>query len=537
MTGGIEILTGLAGSGKTSSLINEMRRHQDEGGEVRLFLSSEHEELTNRRNVVEGGLMGCRTPNLSFPIDHVCTTSEAEQVLAGLGDNAVAVFDEAQFFQPGIVTAWGNAASRGVRILAASLSPTQLDLVKRHAHRKIQIEIPCSECSNEAATDVVYSEDLTYPKHVCGACNVAINERALADLLRTVIENEPFPGEKKTYQPFYDVDQKGWELVRGDSPARLNIILDAVQRSVGVRQLLDDSVTQPSYLDLGCCSGFFSDAMTTAGFRSTGVDVTKHFIDWASRLARIKGQAVNLVCQDARTFMDEADGFDVISTFATIQWVMQQNDYDEGLSCLKQVFDKARHVAVVEMGYTTEEIYKNRIKGLQEPIDRHWVLKMMQQHGDFAAIEVHHSGENGIWRDVFVGFRGVPTLCPFRAPFTNEAVSQISNVKQHWEDGWAGPAFSVYWQAHIEITTLSLKGWFPEQLAVPFADESPVLSIYHDGKVAATVDVRPGEFEIQCEFGVPRGGLFSLTTKSDAEYRPDGDDRVLAFVLTELSFK
>jgi len=200
--------------------------------------------------------------------------------------------------------------------------------------------------------------------------------------------------------------------VRGDSQARLNIILEATNRSEAIKELLNNSGNQPTFLDLGCCSGFFADGMNHHGFRTTGVDVGKHFIEWAEKLASLKGQAITYKKQDAYDYLSELDTeFDVVSTFATIQWVMAQNDYEKGLECFKMLFAKTKHIAIVEMGYNTEEIYRDRIPGAPV-IDGDWVRKMMEDLGDFESIEFHPSGENGIWRDVFVGFKKQPGSDP-----------------------------------------------------------------------------------------------------------------------------
>ncbi len=149
--------------------------------------------------------------------------------------------------------------------------------------------------------------------------------------------------------------------------------------------------------------------MTTAGFSATGVDVTKNFIDWATRLARLKGQDITHVCQDAEKFLlSSAVPFDVTSSFATIQWVMAQRGYAAGVNCFKALFDRTRYVCVVEMGYSTEEIYKTKILDRPGEIDKEWVLGIMKEHGNFQHIEFYPSGERGIWRDIFIGYKTAP---------------------------------------------------------------------------------------------------------------------------------
>ena len=111
----MSVYTGLPATGKTSNIIRSMKDFQDNGGEVVLFLSAEHPELTNRPNVRPGGLMGCRDAELSFKIDHVLETDESIERLGKLEPQVMAVFDEAQYFKPAIVDAWQLAADHGWR--------------------------------------------------------------------------------------------------------------------------------------------------------------------------------------------------------------------------------------------------------------------------------------------------------------------------------------------------------------------------------------------------------------------------------------
>ena len=405
----IRIYSGLPGTGKTSRLIDEMVDHTDAGGKVLLFLSSEHHHLTDRANVKPGGLMGCRVPGKSFRIDRVCTTDEATAELSTLEKNTLVVFDEAQYFGVRITDAWQRAAERGVQVRVASPSDGQLKALNGVNCILQKFETNCT-CGREKATHAWHEDNKKAPIHLCQACYEQTFSRAVDELLLITQECEPFPGELHTYQPFFGVDMRNWSLVRGDSTARLDIILRAVEKTE-VQDILTDANRQPSYLDLGCCSGFFCDGMTTTGFVSTGVDVTRHFIDWASRLATIKEQTIDYRQLDAHDFLRESeDSFDVTSTFATVQWVMAQKGYDKGLDCLKMLFEKTRHIAIVEMGYTSEDIYREKIPDRPREIDGEWVMDTMKQYGDFATVEFHPAGKNGIWRDVFVGIKQIPKV-------------------------------------------------------------------------------------------------------------------------------
>ncbi len=408
MPNSLWVFTGLPATGKTTQLIETMLATKKQGKEVKLFLSNEHHELTRRPNVKPGGVMGCRTPGMSFPIDYVCSTEDVGEILKHLNSSTVAVFDEAQFFSHKIVPHWANAVKKGIDVYVSSPSVAQLLRLKLVKHRLKKFTVDCSACEVEMAKHVVYKSDLKFPTHLCSKCKNNYMQNELSELLESVKQSEPFPGKYHTYQPFYDVDMSDFELVRGDSQARLNIILESINRCDSISKLLNDSGDQPTFLDLGCCSGFFSDAMNVHGFRSTGIDVGQHFIDWAEKLAKLKGQAITYQKIDAHEYLSTlTTDFDVVSTFATIQWVMAQNDYSKGLECFKMLFDKTKHVAIVEMGYNTEEIYRDRIPGAPV-IDGEWVKTMMEDLGNFETIEFHPSGENGIWRDVFVGYKKQP---------------------------------------------------------------------------------------------------------------------------------
>ena len=404
----LRIYIGLPGTGKTSDMFAEMTGRRCRGDRVVLFFSAEHEELTRRSNIVPGGMAACRIPGQTYRIDHVVRTAEACRIVGELGAGTLAVFDEAQYFYPEIVDAWCSASGRGVDVLVATPSHAQWQALSSVDYQVRRFELDCP-CAQRKATRVLYERDLAFPTHLCDQCHAEQMQREIDDLLTEVVAARPFPGELRTYQPFYNLPVKDLQVVRGDSPQRLEILQAAALRSPRVKALLDDPVAQPSFIDLGCCSGFFCDGMETMGFRSSGVDVDRHFISWAERLARLKGQRIHYTQSDLLKYLTSGGAtFDVVSSFATIQWLMDQQGYEAGLSCFREMCEKAGALCVVEMGYTAEPIYRDKIVDRPAEIDRGRVLDMMAKFGDFAEIEVHPAGEHGIWRDVFVGFRQRP---------------------------------------------------------------------------------------------------------------------------------
>ena len=528
----LKVFTGLPASGKTSALIDEMVSRKETGGRVLLVLSSEHESLTKRSNVKAGGLMGCRDENKSFPIDAVMDSSEAASLLAAQEPDTMVVFDEAQYFKPDLVSSWQSASERGVDVLVGTPSAHQLQRLADIPHEPIHLEVECS-CGRATASQVLYQKDLTYPQHLCSDCHAKQKSEAIASLLADVRISEPFPDTLHTYQPFYDLDMKGWALVRTDCPARLNVILDAVSRCDSVGEKLADPLGQASFIDLGCCSGFFSDAMACHGFRSAGVDISKDFIDWASRLANIKAQDISYEQSDLMSYLTSSaqQRFDVISTFATVQWVMAQSGYGAGLTCFEAIFERANSICVIEMGYTAEPIYRDKITDRPVEIDRQWVLNLMEQSGHFDTIELHPMGENGIWRDIFVGFKEAPSSPRIFDDFPVTAATQTSNAEGYWSDNWAGPELDVWMQAEKDASLISIDGWCPEQCS------GATLTLYLSGQKSKEVKLRSGKFRIELPCSITQGDFFEFHVSADKSFKAEGDARQLSFILLELDFQ
>lgn len=527
----LKVFTGLPASGKTSTLIDEMINRKNAGGHVMLILSSEHEALTKRPNVKPGGLMGCRDKNKSYPIDAVMDSNEAAALLATQEPGTMIVFDEAQYFHPALVGSWQTASERGVDVLVGTPSVHQLQLLADITYEPIHLEIECP-CGKAPATEVLFEDDLTYPKHLCSDCHSIQKTEAIASLMVDVKRSEPFPNKLHTYQPFYGLDMTDWELVRTDCPARLNIILDAVSRCSSISSKLDDPGGQASFIDLGCCSGFFADAMAHRGFRSAGVDVSKDFIAWASRLANIKALDISYTQEDLLVYLTSSEKrFDVISTFATVQWVMAQKGYGAGLTCFEEIFERADSICVIEMGYTTEPIYRDKITDRPTEIDRQWVMDLMEQSGQFDTIELHPMGENGIWRDVFVGFKEAPSSPRVFDDFPVAGATQTSNASGYWSDNWVGQELDVCFRADTDLSKVRLYGWCPTEcsgasMTLRVSDQEP-----------KEVEVKSGKFKIDLKCSLRKDDLFGFHASVDRSFRAEGDNRDLSVILLELKFR
>ncbi|MFA7430316.1 MAG: methyltransferase domain-containing protein [Rhodospirillaceae bacterium] len=359
----LTVFIGPPGAGKSTEIIKLLRRAQRNGDRVALYLP-DHEFLNCRPNVKPGGYMGCRTGGLSFPITKVVGVAELETILGAAQPRDLVVIDEVQYLGPSICPALIRAHHNDVNVVVGMPSQHQL------------IDLEKGGCT------------VVKPNH-------AQDVSEFDKLLET---SPPFPGERRAYQPLFGLDLD-FSYVREDCPQRLKIMLSACRIKMGFSSEVPAGKT---YLDVGCCSGYFVEGMASAGFKSTGVDVQKVFFDIGRKLSTYRDSGTEYILENASDFSRREEKYDVISTFATIQWVMVQQGYEAGRQALINLMNRANDVFVLEMGYSSEDVYKGKI---DVEIDREWTLSILKNEGAFGAVRGYWAGENGLWRDVFVAMR------------------------------------------------------------------------------------------------------------------------------------
>ena len=114
------------------------------------------------------------------------------------------------------------------------------------------------------------------------------------------------------------------------------------------------------------------------------------------------------------------------------------------------------------MGYTSKPIYNDKNTDLPSEIDRDWVHKLMEGLVKLDTIELHPLGENGIWRNIFVGFKDPPTSAREVDDFPARFAGLTSNAHGHWNDPLAGKKLDVGLQADKSCGKLLLEGWRPD---------------------------------------------------------------------------
>jgi SAM-dependent methyltransferase len=397
----LEVLTGLPGAGKSSRLIRKVNAAIEAGRTVATFACSDSPILRARPSLRHGRLAS-RTPQLSMPLTHFVSLPEAVEVLSALNANAVAGFDEAQYFGESIVRHWLDAASRGVDVVVATPSPAQLAELERRGVAPTVLELRCEICQHATASRSYRLPERDSTLSLCDRCAEPLLASVRAELLDRLRRQGPHPGEKSLYQPVELPELKGWKAIRQDSEQRADILAGVATEALAGR---DPSGPLPTYLDVGCNTGYLCHLMRRHGFLSTGVEVVEDDLVVARLLeCYFRRDATTFIQADAYDYLRRTpdECFDVTSAFSVFQWVIIQKSPQHGIDCIKWLFEKTRSVCVLEMGDWSEAHYRERI-GIDVGTD--WTRELMEEHGRFDEIRVFGAQEHALKRDLVVGIK------------------------------------------------------------------------------------------------------------------------------------
>ena len=166
-------------------------------------------------------------------------------------------------------------------------------------------------------------------------------------------------------------------------------------------------------------------------------------------------------------------------------------------------------------GYTLQE---SDMKDLLFQVDRRdkWIEKYQQMELDNA----HELQRRARYIDEL--------LSKVRAPLTGYALQQGTS-KGLYADGWAEGAVGLTIQPLRPATAVCIRGWRPDDAA------SAQIEVDINGQPAAAQTTAGGLFEVRVPLAqTATGAAFSVEIRSEPTFTPAGDDRVVAFVLTEL---
>ena len=409
----LTVLTGLPGSGKSKYLIEQVLEAREQSRPVKTFECSESPWLQADEYVRDWRLIGSRVDGLKCALDHFVSTAEAKDILNGTPPGALVAFEEAHYFDAAIVSSWLEASGRGLDVLVARPSDSQLARLDGNAYEELKFGLQCGRCGVREAVTFVLLPDAG-PDHpesttaLCEVCDAEVTAEARSEIVDRLERGSPYPGEKTIYQPVELEECADWWCLRPDSEKRFEIMAQVLRDAglvVGDRGVLEDSDwSSLRYVDIGCNTGFFCSRLRVLGFYVEGVDVVQEDIELARLLGSfVRRQKINYVISDCYEYLrDTRDQvFDVTSAFSVFQWLMLQRTAEHGLECIDWLFEKTGRICFLEMGYNDEPFYDGK---LPLEIDRPWVEERMQR-GAFADILVFDAAEHGLQRDLFVGIK------------------------------------------------------------------------------------------------------------------------------------
>jgi hypothetical protein len=117
-------------------------------------------------------------------------------------------------------------------------------------------------------------------------------------------------------------------------------------------------------------------------------------------------------------------------------------------------------------------------------------------------------------------------LARVRAPLTGY-VLQEGGSQGLYADGWAAPQVEFTIRPLQPVRGLSVRGWRPESAAAEVA-------VTVNGKPAAFATLSGGSFAVDFQPDEPLDAPFTLEIDCQPVWPAPGDDRKLAFVLTEV---
>ena len=402
----ITVLTGATGSGKSHGLITRVLAASEAGRRVETFVCSTYPWPRNNRAYWEQRYLVCRVPGLRAPLDHFVSLEGLASIVRGLPTETLVAIEEAFAFGTAVTPIIRSAVERGLEVIMAHPSGDQLASLEG-PYKEERYSVMCERCGKRDGSEPIIPWDGAWTQTVCHDCFALMREEARALIVDELRAYHPDPGQEALYQPIPLPEVETWRLARNDTLVRAEVVEDELSHLGLVKQ--GRAMGRLSYLDMGCCTGSFCNYFASRGFSSKGIDAVEAYVGVARlmdsffrRPVRRGGEFVLYDQASAYDYLrDTADEHvDVSSAFAVFQWVMVQRGYDNGVECLGLLANKTRQVMVVEMPYTSEEHYSDKIGAT---IDREWVLQIIRPF--FDSVKVVGAGARGIKRDLFIAVK------------------------------------------------------------------------------------------------------------------------------------
>jgi SAM-dependent methyltransferase len=408
----ITLLTGLAGSGKSTRLLETVNAALEQGRPALTFACSDAPWLRGREDIQVYQVLTCRRPGLVAPLHHFVTAQQSAEILRETAPGTLVAFEEAQYFGPSLVPHWLEADRRGLHLLIASPSGGQLRRLNGHACDRVHLVIPCQRCGAADAVSYFRRPDREATISVCEACREEMVREGHRQILERLRAMPPSPGQEVTQQPVELPECAAWHVTRPDCSAVAGLMAFTIRR-VGLE---GQASRLSSYLDVGCGTGYFCHRLGKLRFFCEGVDASSDNITVARLLdSYLRRDHSAWITADPCQYLGDARGrrFDVTSAFDASRWLPPG---DTAAACLRRLFDVTERLCFVTAGHAAEGAGPDNAEA-----------RLMLESGLFAEVLCYEAAGHGLATDLFVGIK-VPGGRPADAIRRVSAGSTIDNL-------------------------------------------------------------------------------------------------------------
>ena len=385
----ITLLTGLAGSGKSTRLLETVNAALEQGRPTLTFACSDAPWLKGREDINVYQVLTCRRPGLVAPLHHFVSAEQSADILQRTPPGTLVAFEEAQYFGPSLVPHWLEADRRGLHLLIASPSGGQLRRLDGHACDRVHLVIRCQRCGAADAVHYFRLPDREATVSVCESCREEMLREGHRQILQRLRAMPPSPGQAVTEQPVELPECAGWRVTRPDCRAIAGLMAFTIRRA----GLGSEGSRLMSYLDVGCGTGYFCHQLRKMRFFCEGIDASEENITVARLLDSYLRRDHNAwTIADPCEYLSGARErrFDVTSAFNAGRWFPG----DDGAACLRRLFDMSDRLCFVSAGPPTGSGFENDA-----------VARRMLVAGVFADVVVYEAAGHGLASDLCVGIK------------------------------------------------------------------------------------------------------------------------------------
>ena len=405
----ITLLTGLAGSGKSTRLLETVNAALGQGRPALTFACSDAPWLKGREDIQFYKVLTCRRPGLVAPLHHFVSADESAEILRRTPAGTLVAFEEAQYFGPSLVPHWLEADRRGVEVLIASPSGGQLRRLNGHACDRVHLVIKCQRCGAADAVGYFRLPDREATVSVCESCREEMLREGHRDIVGRLRALPPSPGEDVVEQPVELPECAGWRVTRPDCRALAGLMAFAIRRA----GLAAEQSRLTGYLDVGCGTGFFCHHLRSLRCFAEGVDASEQNVAVAKLLDSYLRRDHNAFvaadpCDHLRDARAKGRRFDVTSAFNVGRWLPPG---EQGAECLRALFAVTDHLCFVSGGGA----------------DGARVGRLMLEAGGFADVRIYDAAGHGLAEHLYVGTK-VPAGRPAEEIHTVAAAFTIENL-------------------------------------------------------------------------------------------------------------